>query len=359
MVTPQTNTTLQEIAEQLKLLDDFVICGHVNPDGDCLGSQLGLYYSLTNMGKNVTCLLARNEPIDYGLRFLPGVDSMIPACNFDDSFSVFICVDVPTPERIGDAAPIQKQAHNTFTIDHHAVDTRMSQFTYVDPDSPAAALLVWELSGYLNARSYEVAQCCLTGLITDTGRFAYQNTTPEAFSAAAEMMKWGASPSQINKEFFQNRSLASLKLEQIVLDRMSFFADGKFVVSYLMKKDFHACNAIKADSEALIDTLRSVRGVKVALILRENNNEEIRGSLRAKDNETNVAAVAKSFDGGGHKAAAGFTYHGKMDQAFKDVTRKVLSHCFNQTLTQDEISAICNCAALDVSLQNDQGEVHG
>lgn len=336
MVTPQTNTTLDEIAERLSALDDFAICGHVNPDGDCLGSQLGLYHALTNLGKQVCCLLAKDDPIDVGLRFLPGIENLVPACKYQGRPKVFIGVDVPTTERIGDAASVQASADVRFTVDHHAVDTTMADFTYVDPDAPAASLLIWQLAKKLNAVSQEVAQCCLTGLITDTGRFAYQNTNAESFIGAAEMMQAGANPTIVNREFFQSRSLASVRLEQIVLDRMEFYEEGAFVMSYLTKADFDSCKAIKADAEPLIDSLRSIRGVKVALILRETVSGQVRGSLRAKDDETDVAAVARRFDGGGHKAAAGFTFLGSMNDARCALKHQVVAECFSIEDSQPE-----------------------
>lgn len=328
MVTPQTNTTLYEIAEQLKVLDDFVICGHVNPDGDCLGSQLGLYFALRNLGKRATCVLARNEPIEVGLQFLPGSDALIPASLYTEKPQVFIGVDVPTTERIGDAAALHDRASVRFTVDHHAVESCMAEFNYIDPDASATCLLIWELSGYLGSRSREVAHCCLTGLITDTGRFAYQNTDAASFNGAAEMMEWGADPTEVNREFFQSRSLASIELEKLTLEHMEFYEDNQFVLSYLSQEDFAQCGAVKADAEPLIDTLRSIRGIKVALILRENDRNTIRGSLRAKDDETDVSAVARQFDGGGHKAAAGFTFHGTLEEARVAALNAIQTTCF-------------------------------
>lgn len=329
MITPQTNTTLFEIAERFRALDDFVICGHVNPDGDCLGSQLGLYHSLRAMGKRAMCLLAKPDPIDAGLMFLPGIDKMVVASDYPTCARVFVAVDVPSVERIGTAASLHDKADVRFTIDHHAFDPAMAEYTYVDPDAPSASMLVWEIACLLDSVTPEVAQCCLTGLITDTGRFAYQNTTAQAFKSAAKMMEAGADPALVNREFFQNRSLASVKLEQRILDRMEFHEDGSFVMSYLTRDDFDACGAVKADAEVLIDVLRSIRGVRIALILRENVPGEIRGSMRAKDEETDVAAVARRFDGGGHKAAAGFTYHGSLDDARCDVVQTIKSLCFS------------------------------
>ena len=103
-VTPQTNTDLGAIAEALRSRDDFIICGHVSPDGDCLGSQLGLAAALKGLGKRVTCLLAKDEPIDERLGFLPGAAELVPAASFDGIARTFVAVDVPTRERIGEAA---------------------------------------------------------------------------------------------------------------------------------------------------------------------------------------------------------------------------------------------------------------
>lgn len=329
MPTLQTNTTLSEIAERLSALDDFVICGHINPDGDCLGSQLALCHALRAMGKTAHCVLAKDDPIEANLMFLPGVDEIEVASEYQGPISVFIAVDVPTVERIGLAAVLQAKASVRFTIDHHATEGAMSEYNYVDPESPSASMLVWEVCKHLDSLTPQVAQCALTGLVTDTGRFSYQNTNSQAFVSASEMMDAGANPTQISREFFQSRSLASMKLESIVLDRMELLCEGAFVYSYLDKEDFDACGAIKADAEALIDTLRNIRGVRAALILKQTVAGEVRGSLRAKDDDTDVAQVARYFGGGGHKAAAGFTFKGSLEAALDEVPTEVLKQCFS------------------------------
>ena len=328
MPTSQTNTTLSEIAERLVALDDFVICGHVNPDGDCLGSQLALMHALRKLGKRVNCVLAKPDPIPANLAFLPGVSEMVAGSEFNGVCNVFIAVDVPTVERLGTAAPLQEKAIATFTIDHHAVDSRMSEYSYTDADSPSASMLVWQVCKFLDGITPESAHCALTGLITDTGRFAFQNTTAQSFAVAAEMMAAGADPVSINREFFQNRTLASIRLERIVIEKMALHHNGCFAVSSLTKADFAECGAVKADAEPLIDTLRSISGVRVALILRESDPGEVRGSMRAKDDSTDVAQVARRFDGGGHKAVAGFTFHGSLEEALVQVVAVVDELCF-------------------------------
>ena len=167
-ITPQTNCSLEQLADALRPLDDFVICGHVSPDGDCLGSQLGLAAALRQLGKRVTCVLVKDEPIEENLlQLLPGAADMVPACEYDGPVGAFVGVDVPTRERIGQAAcGILDRALASFTIDHHAVDERMCEMAYVDPDAASTTLLIWELSGMLGvSRSGDLVTCCIRTLM--------------------------------------------------------------------------------------------------------------------------------------------------------------------------------------------------
>ena len=313
-VTPQTNTTLAAIAEALRERDSFVIGGHVSPDGDCIGSQLALAWALRQLGKDVTCVLARDEAIAANLRFLPGADGFVWAGAYEGPCDCFVAVDVPTPERLGDAAAIQARAGLTVTVDHHAVPEAMSALSYTDPDAASTTMLVWELAGLLGAeRDRVIATCAYTGLVTDTGRFQYQNTDADALAAASAMVAAGAEPAAVSRAIFQMRTLGSIELEGAIVEHMALAAGGEAALSWLSLADFARCGACKADAEPLIDTLRSIAGVRVACVLREQEGD-VRGSLRAKD-DTDVAAIAREFGGGGHTAAAGFTFHGTLAEA--------------------------------------------
>lgn len=318
-VTPQTNTTLADIARALMERDDIVICGHVSPDGDCIGSQLALMNALRAKGKRVACVLADAEySVDEAFSFLPGFDELLPAAAYDAPVGVFVGVDVPTVERIGEGASLHARAEFRITIDHHAVDTTMADLVYVDPDAAAAALLVWEVAKHLMGDpSAAVAQCAYTGLASDTGRFQYQNTDAACLQEAAGMVAAGADPAFVAREVFQNRRLASVQLEGRAIDRMMLFADGQAALSWLSRSDFEELGATKADAEPIINILRSVRGVRVACMLREQD-DAVRGSFRAKD-DTDVSVTARAFGGGGHKAAAGFTLELPLEQAVETV----------------------------------------
>lgn len=328
MLTPLSNTTLEAIAECIKEHDSFAVCGHVNPDGDCLGSQLALVAGLKALGKKATGLLATSQPIEEKLRFLPGSNELVPAAEFSDDIEVFIAVDVPNLDRLKDAAVVHDRAQTCITIDHHPSLTSMAQLNYVDPDAASTCDLVWELLTMLGCIDARQALCVLTGIMTDTGRFSYQNTNPACLIHAAETLDAGAEPNLVAREFFQSRSLPSLRLEQVMLDRMMFFCEGQFVFSYLKDSDFVKYGAIRDDAEILIDVLRGIAGVQVALILKENGEGEIRGSLRAKD-DTDVASIARFFGGGGHRAAAGLTFNGTLAEACDVVPTKVLEDAFS------------------------------
>lgn len=306
-VTPQTNTSLEEIADLICGHDYFVICGHVSPDGDCLGSQLALWHALRAIGKQATCILVRDEPVAPAEAFMPGIGEMVPACAFEGRAQVFIGVDVPNRSRIEDAAcSILDRCDVSVTIDHHPSETVMCDYVYVDPDAASASLLIWELVKLLCEKPpIESAICAYTGLVTDTGGFRFQNSDVRAFSVASELVAFGVDPSYVAACSFQNRSLASLRLEEIVIGRMRIVADGQVALSWVLVSDLEQLGATKSDTEPLVDTLRSIHGVRVACMLREQDGM-IRGSLRSKDS-TDVSLLAREFGGGGHKAAAGFT----------------------------------------------------
>lgn len=322
-VTPQTNTTLDGIAEALLTHDDICICGHVSPDGDCIGSQLALRAALIQAGKRVSVLLAKDDPTDVGFRFLPGFDQMVPARAFTGPCGAFVQVDAPDAKRIGeDAARLRERAPFTITIDHHAAPERQTDLSYTDPDAAATALLIWQLVAHLGvSRTADIATCAYAGLMTDTGRFQHQNTDATVFKAACEMVDAGADPAAIASEFFQRRTMASIQLEARCIEHMELLCEGQAALSFVTHDDLESVGATKADCEQLVNVLCSIDGVRVAAMLRDEGRQ-VRGSFRAKD-DTDVAALARRFGGGGHTAAAGFTLHDPLDKAIRRVRRAV------------------------------------
>lgn len=362
MVTPQTNTTLAEIAQQLLQYQTFCVCGHVKPDGDCVGSTLGLAWMLRSLGKSVTPLLAEDHVLDPSMGFLPLTDEVMSAVAYSQvllegitptcpaevevegeggsmageldalptSCDVFVCVDVPNELRLGEAATALKRgAKLSVTVDHHAVPERMSDLSYTDPEAASTTMLVWKLAKHLGATPdmpgvQELATCIYTGLSTDTGSFMHQNTDERAFACARELVACGANPSKIAQNLYQGRTETSVRIDGIIASNMEIEVStgGKaFAISFISKSDMDSLGASYEDAEHAISLLRSIVGVDVACVLKEQDGM-VRGSLRAKD-DTDMAAIAREFGGGGHVAAAGFTFEGTLCEALSALRKRL------------------------------------
>jgi len=165
--------------------------------------------------------------------------------------------------------------------------------------------------------------CCYVGLATDTGGFRFQNCDVRAFEVASELVEHGVDPAYVAKWVFQTRTRASLELEALVIERMDVIANGEAVISWVDSSDFERLGAMKADAQPLIDCIRTLEGIRVACILREQDGH-VRGSFRSKD-ETDVSLLARELGGGGHKAAAGFTLHMTLSEAMKLVGEKLVA----------------------------------
>ena len=309
----------------LKGEQKIAICGHVNPDGDCLGCVLALTLALRSCAFDVTPLLATREcPGLYD--FLEGYEWLTPACEYNETPDVLILVDVPSLQRTGDCERVFKRAKKTLLIDHHQGDGSFADVAYVDSTAAAAGMLVWDFIDQAGITlTPAIATCCYTALVTDTGRFQFQNTDPAALRAAADMAQKGASPSEISREVYQRRSLAAIQLNALVMRRMELLFDGRLVLSWVREVDFKNLGATKDDGDSLIDQIRQLDGIEVAVMLREQGSI-VRGSIRSKT-DRDVAAIAARMGGGGHRAAAGFTIKGSLEDA-RTIVLNLISQSF-------------------------------
>ncbi len=297
------------------------ICGHVNPDGDAIGSTLALGRSLRRRypDKAITCLLPNNNPVPRVYRFLAGASDMTPASSYPLDPDLFISVDVPTLERLGEAGPVALRSENVVTIDHHPARSEFANVVVRRTDAAACAVLI---DDFLIFAGYpvdpDVANCLLTGLVTDTGSFQYQNANSAAFTCASRLVHAGADPALVSLRVYQSQRLEYLHLESIVMGRIDTVADGRVAYSYAYASDLSKHGISADDCDGLVDIVRSIDGAKVCLFLREVAEGEIRGNLRSKCS-LDVSGVAVSHGGGGHVAAAGFTFNGGIEEALKEL----------------------------------------
>jgi bifunctional oligoribonuclease and PAP phosphatase NrnA len=295
-------------AVALRRAASVVVCGHVRPDGDAIGSTLALTLALREVGIPAVPTLANSEGAPTTYSFLPGFGLYVAADQLEAP-QVFVAVDSPNPDRLGIAEELMRGAETVIVIDHHPDAQPFGQIAVFDPSAAATGQLVWGLAKMLqDAPSADVALCCYIGLMTDTGRFSYDNTCVAAFRDAAEMVEAGVQPAEASRLVYQSRSRASLAIEARAMGRLTVVNDGRVAYAWVTDEDFEELGVLPEEAESLPDAVRVLEGIEVALLLRQAG-DEVRVNLRAKSG-FDVGSVARRFGGGGHKAASGLTFSG-------------------------------------------------
>ncbi len=298
------------------------VSGHTDPDGDALGSVLALTGIIEARWPHVSVqpLLANDRPVVASYRFLPGVERFVPARRYHGTPDLFISVDTPMPERLRDSEAVFRRARSSAAFDHHPTMEPFAQANYLRASAASVGDVIYDFMVYLGVEpTPAIATCILTAILTDTGRFQYQNTDAHALRAAAAMVEAGASPAEISESVYMSDSMAALKLREIALGRLAADPAGTVAYSYVTQEDLKRVGATAEDCDGLIDVPRCLRGVSACLLLREQKDGTIRGNVRSKVPWVDVSAVAAQFGGGGHRAAAGLTFRGSMDQALVEI----------------------------------------
>lgn len=293
------------------------ICAHTNPDGDALGSQLALKLLIDRRwpGRQVTCLLADDDPCPRIYAFLPGTGELVHASEYEGSPDLFISVDLSVAPRLNHGEAVMRRSGAVAIIDHHPCTQPYGDVALIRPEAAAAGVLVAEFAEHLGIDiTPDVAQCLFCAIMTDTGRFQYQNADAEAFQVASMLVACGADPAEVSLNVYQSFRLAFLHLKSAIMGRITTFSHGRIAYSYATIGDLERTGASLDESDGLIDVVRSVAGSEVALFLKEVPGGKVRGNLRSKGSK-DISGVARALGGGGHRAASGFTIEGSVDDA--------------------------------------------
>ncbi len=296
------------VAVALRRASSVVVCAHVRPDGDAIGSALAMTLALRENGIAAVPTLADDEepPATYG--FLPGFGLYVPASELAPP-DIFIALDTPVLSRLGVAASLAESAKTLVVLDHHPDCCDYGAVTVSDATAAATAQIVWRFCSTLDrAPSRDVAQCCYVGMITDTGRFSYDNTSADALRDAAAMLDTGVDAAEVSRLVYQSRSASSLALEALVVSRLVTVNHGRVACSWVTDDDYALTGALRTESESLPDAIRVLGGIDAAVLLGQRG-DVIRVNLRSKTG-ADVGSVARAFGGGGHRAASGFTWEG-------------------------------------------------
>ena len=303
-------TEIDQVVEELRGADKFLLTTHENPDGDALGSLLGMHGVLTQLGKDALMYLSPDEfPLPHEYRDMENRDIVgAPPADMDERVAVFLdCGNIDRmPSRWRKSTGI-----HILNIDHHHDNTRFGTANLVDPVASCTAEIVWRLAKELGAElTTEIARALYVGLITDTGRFMYENTTAEAHTMAAELIEAGVQPHVLYSRIYESLPLERITLLSRALSTIRRFDDGTVTMLHLTAEDFEQTGAVENDSEGIIDHARAVEGTAVAILVRELTGDRAgkrKVSLRATDGRVDVSEIARSFGGGGHRQAAGAT----------------------------------------------------
>jgi phosphoesterase RecJ-like protein len=288
-------------------VEQAVISCHVHPDGDALGSALALHRALANAGREAVVSFSEPFTVAPHYRFLAGLDRLTPPDRVPRSADLFVCFDAGSLDRLGSLVDAFQGAARTVVIDHHASNTRFGDVNLIDPESPASAVLCRELLRRLDLPLDEaIATCLYTGLVTDTGRFQYQATTPETHLLAAELLRAGVKQYEVAKAVFETNQIEYLRLVGAALGRVVQVPEASLVWTRVGLADLAAYGVDMEETEGLIDLVRTDGASDVAAVLKEQPDGGHKVSLRSKG-ATDVGRLATRFGGGGHKYAAGFT----------------------------------------------------
>jgi phosphoesterase RecJ-like protein len=309
-VARRSEATLTDVAEELRAADRFLLTTHEGPDGDALGSLLATHKLLQQMGKDSVMFLAAKEfplPVEY--RFLPLEEVFHePPVDLVDRVVVFLdCGNI-------DRMPVdflRRDDMKILNIDHHHDNTRFGNLNLVDTQASCTAEILYRLAGLLGSEiTPEIATALYVALVTDTGRFMYDNTGPEAHRMAAELIEAGVEVHDIYRRLYERVPLEKLHLVARAIERVERLDDCRLAVTYISAEDYFETGASESLTEGIIDHVRALEGAEVAAMIRDKTDGGAfarKVSLRSATGTVDVSAIAQRHGGGGHERAAGFS----------------------------------------------------
>ncbi len=317
-----TTDPFQQAAAVLTEAETLLLACHVGPDGDALGSMLGLGLAAHRAGKDVVASFGTPFVVPHAYRYLE-TGLLIPPGSVAPTPEVMVTFDAGSADRLGELAAQAAAAATLIVIDHHVTNAGFGHIDLVVPTAAATAEIVVDLLDVLAwPIDQQIATALLTGLVTDTGRFQYSNTTPATLRAAARMVAAGAQPEVVGRHVYEETPFGYLHAAGAVMSRAVLDRDRRFVWSVLTAEDLANAGISPADTDPLIDAIRTAEESDVALLVKEFEEGHVKGSLRSRG-RVDVGAIAVELGGGGHHNAAGFTLAGTVDEAVEAVRSRL------------------------------------
>jgi len=315
-----------DVVAELRSRDRFLLTAHEGPDGDALGSLLGMHHLLGQLGKDSVMFMAAKEfplPVEY--RFLP-LEEVFHEAPADMADRTVIYLDCGNVDRVP-VDFLSSGANFRINVDHHHDNTLFGDVNLVETGASSTAEIVYELAIALGVEiTPEIASALYVGLITDTGKFMYENTNAHTHRIAADLIDAGVPVDETYRRLYEHVPIEKLRLLSRALDGIQRYCDGRLVVAYIADADYEASGAGEEMTEGIIDHLRSVEGSMVAALVRDlgdRGSAARKVSLRSSGGEIDVSAMARQHGGGGHKRAAGFSTDLGLDELVDFLCREV------------------------------------
>jgi phosphoesterase RecJ-like protein len=296
---------LQQVLEEIQRRRNFLVTSHARPDGDAVGSALGLSQVLRKMGKHAEVVLGDNVPVIY--KPLPFADDIIHAASVNGHYDAAIILECDSVQR----TRLQGvEANFLINIDHHVTSKPFAHVNWIDPSACAVAEMVFRLAKAARVKiTPEIATCLYTAVLTDTGSFCYSPTNEHTFDLARQLVEHGADPAHIAQNVYFSSPTSKMRLLGYALNNLH--REETLTWMWVTREDMERCGALDEDCEGLVNYALGIAGVEAAVFFREVANERVRVSIRSKG-ALNVADLAQQFGGGGHECAAGFSTEGPL-----------------------------------------------
>jgi phosphoesterase RecJ-like protein len=312
----------EQIAQALRENRRFAVLSHVRPDGDALGSQLALGLSLRKLGKDVR--IWNEEGMLEKYSFLPSSNLLTKPPAEPEDVDVVLALDTAIQNRLGTTVAAIKSAKLWINIDHHPSNPGYGDIVHIDPHAPATGQILFELmTNQKLPIDAAIAENLYVAISTDTGSFQYPNTTSRTFEIAAELVRAGVDVGRVSQLTYENYPRRRVELLRELLGTMRFDTKDRIASFSLSLASAKKLGALPEDNEGLIDHLRAIRGVIVAIFFEELTDGKVRVSMRSKSQNVNVCAICEKFGGGGHVLAAGARVKGTLGEAEKKILEEV------------------------------------
>jgi phosphoesterase RecJ-like protein len=311
---------IKNFASTIKQAKNILIISHIGPDGDTLGSMLALKQIILSQhsDKNIETLVIGKVPEIYS--FLPGIKETKTPHNIYllKSYDVAITVDCASIDRLGDALELYKNSKYRINIDHHVTNDGFGDINIINANAASAGEIIYEIAEYFDVKiDFDMAQNLYTSILTDTGGFRFENTSPKTFKIAAALLKAGVRPDDIYKKCFESKPIQMVRLAAYVINNAVFCEDNKIAYSLVSRETMKNFDATDEHIDGISEALRQISTIEAALIFKETAKGYTKVSFRS--NGIDVCKIAEFFGGGGHKLAAGCTIEKNLNDAKNEV----------------------------------------